>query len=145
MCRESGAPRRPYHVPQISGSARSRVSSTHFQSYTPYTSNNTLIMASVLKVQKKNQTVKDAKGKRKADAMDTDHEEGPSQKRTKNKQRVLMLSSRGVTHRMRHLMNDLEALLPHVKKGETLLSSFVLSPSAHLFRSRLKIGLQKSP
>lgn len=28
-----------------------------------------------------------------------------------------MLSSRGITHRMRHFMNDLEALLPHVKKG----------------------------
>jgi len=38
----------------------------------------------------------------------------------KNKQRVLLLSSRGITHRMRHLMNDLEALLPHVKKDSKL-------------------------
>jgi hypothetical protein len=30
---------------------------------------------------------------------------------------VLLLSSRGITHRMRHLMNDLETLLPHIKKG----------------------------
>jgi hypothetical protein len=29
----------------------------------------------------------------------------------------LLLSSRGITHRMRHLMNDLEVLLPHIKKG----------------------------
>lgn len=34
-----------------------------------------------------------------------------------NKQRVLMLSSRGSTERIRHLMADLEALLPHSKKG----------------------------
>ncbi|CAL1705245.1 unnamed protein product [Somion occarium] len=78
-------------------------------------------MASVLKAQKKNQAVKDVKGKRKADTMDVDDTtEGPSPKRPKNKQRVLLLSSRGVTHRMRHLMNDLEALLPHVKKDAKL-------------------------
>ncbi|RUS35427.1 Brix domain-containing protein [Jimgerdemannia flammicorona] len=34
-----------------------------------------------------------------------------------NKQRVLMLSSRGINFRQRHLMTDLEALLPHSKKG----------------------------
>lgn len=55
------------------------------------------------------------KGKRKADDMDVE-EHAPEPKR-KNKQRVLLLSSRGITHRMRHLMNDLETLLPHVKKG----------------------------
>jgi ribosome biogenesis protein BRX1 len=44
-------------------------------------------------------------------------EEPPKKKR--NKQRVLLLCSRGVTHRMRHLMNDLEALLPHAKKGQS--------------------------
>ncbi|KAI7819116.1 Brix domain-containing protein, partial [Kickxella alabastrina] len=32
------------------------------------------------------------------------------------KQRVLLVASRGVTYRHRHLMNDLEALLPHSKK-----------------------------
>ncbi|KAI0072795.1 Brix-domain-containing protein [Panus rudis PR-1116 ss-1] len=77
-------------------------------------------MATVLKAQKKNQSKLDAKGKRKADDMDVDDAEGPSKKRLKNKQRVLLLSSRGVTHRMRHLMNDLEALLPHVKKDSKL-------------------------
>lgn len=34
----------------------------------------------------------------------------------KNKQRVLILSSRGVTYRHRHLLNDLAAMLPHGKK-----------------------------
>ena len=70
-------------------------------------------MASVLKVQKANAIKAEGKGKRKADSIDVD--EPPVQK--KNKQRVLLLSSRGINHRMRHLMNDLEALLPHVKKG----------------------------
>ncbi|GJE96441.1 Ribosome biogenesis protein BRX1 [Phanerochaete sordida] len=75
-------------------------------------------MTSVLKAQEKNARKADAKGKRKADAMDVD--EQPSQKRPRNKQRVLLLSSRGVTHRMRHLMNDIEVLLPHVKKDSKL-------------------------
>ncbi|KAL2135857.1 hypothetical protein VTI74DRAFT_6620 [Chaetomium olivicolor] len=34
----------------------------------------------------------------------------------KNKQRVLILSSRGVTYRHRHLLNDLAAMLPHGRK-----------------------------
>ncbi|KAH9928542.1 Brix-domain-containing protein [Epithele typhae] len=71
-------------------------------------------MASLLKEQKK------AKGKRKADAMDVDQGDAPVTKKPRNKQRVLMLSSRGITHRMRHLMNDLEVLLPHVKKDSKL-------------------------
>lgn len=77
-------------------------------------------MASVLKAQKDNASAK-AKGKRKAENMDLDgaHEDTViDNKKRRNKQRVLMLSSRGITHRMRHLMNDLEALLPHVKKGK---------------------------
>lgn len=61
------------------------------------------------------------KGKRKAAALDLDGDGDVSAnvaaKKKRNKQRVLLLSSRGITHRMRHLMNDLEALLPHVKKG----------------------------
>lgn len=76
-------------------------------------------MASILKAQKANATKADAKGKRKANDMDGDHDtEVVAAKRKKNKQRVLLLSSRGITHRMRHLMNDLEVLLPHVKKGK---------------------------
>ena len=95
-------------------------SSQKYWAIQDHTALNLIIMASVLKAQKKNQSVKDSKGKRKADAMDID-DEVPSPKRLKNKQRVLMLSSRGVTHRMRHLMNDLEVLLPHIKKGKTTL------------------------
>lgn len=78
-------------------------------------------MASILKAQKINALKADAKGKgkRKADEMDVDEKDkAVSLKKRKNKQRVLLLSSRGITHRMRHLMNDLEVLLPHVKKGE---------------------------
>ncbi|KAJ7333311.1 Brix domain-containing protein [Mycena albidolilacea] len=52
--------------------------------------------------------------------MDVDEVEVPQPKKKKNKQHVLLLSSRGITHRMRHFMNDLEVLLPHVKKDSKL-------------------------
>ena len=85
-------------------------------------------MASVLKAQSANAKISDKRGKRKLDALDVEEENeetSPSEsKKRKNKQRVLLLSSRGITHRMRHLMNDLEALLPHVKKGELSNRSF---------------------
>ncbi|KAI6109703.1 Brix-domain-containing protein [Pisolithus sp. B1] len=58
-------------------------------------------------------------GKRKRQAVEIEAENDVQPKR-RNKQRVLMLSSRGVTHRMRHLMSDLESLLPHVKKESKL-------------------------
>ena len=38
----------------------------------------------------------------------------------KNKQRVLILSSRGITFRQRHLLNDLYVLLPHSRKDAKL-------------------------
>jgi ribosome biogenesis protein BRX1 len=75
-------------------------------------------MASVLKAQIANAAK--AKGKRISEDLSggvKDVEETRPAKKAKNKQRVLLLSSRGITHRMRHLMNDLEVLLPHVKKG----------------------------
>lgn len=80
-------------------------------------------MASVAKVQEVNAQKAARKGKRKhdddADVVMADRDASPPpEKKRKNKQRVLLLSSRGVTHRMRHLMNDLEALLPQVKKGK---------------------------
>lgn len=78
-------------------------------------------MASVLKAQSSN--VAKGKGKRKLEDVDGDvtmaGSEVSAPKRKKNKQRVLLLSSRGITHRMRHLMNDLEVLFPHVKKGKS--------------------------
>lgn len=75
-------------------------------------------MSSVLRAQKANAAKAEAKGKlkRKADDVDID-DEAAVQPKKRNKQRVLLLSSRGVTHRMRHLMSDLETLLPHTKKG----------------------------
>ncbi|KAH9930596.1 ribosome biogenesis protein BRX1 [Fomitopsis serialis] len=81
-------------------------------------------MASLLKTQKANAAKVDAKGKGKRKAeefVDADEEiQAPAPKKMKNKQRVLLLSSRGITHRMRHLMNDIETLLPHVKKDSKL-------------------------
>jgi hypothetical protein len=88
-------------------------------------------MAPVFKVHEKKDTaiVEKRKGKkRKVDDLNEDGQgddvvsTGPSpNKKKRNKQRVLLLSSRGITHRMRHLMNDLETLLPHVKKGVLVL------------------------
>ncbi|KAK0741727.1 Brix domain-containing protein [Apiosordaria backusii] len=55
----------------------------------------------------------------KADKMDIDDDakNGSSSSGVrKNKQRVLILSSRGVTYRHRHLLNDLAAMLPHGRK-----------------------------
>lgn len=105
-------------------------------------------MASILKAQKVNESKR--QGKRKAVDLDVDgdvpmsttangvgEEEGEGKvvkKVKRNKQRVLLLSSRGITHRMRHLMNDLEALLPHVKKGafvDHLFFGWVLTMSFH--------------
>ena len=80
-------------------------------------------MASVLKAQSSNAAKLEEKGKGKRKLVDAEEDhamtdgEVPAKKK-KNKQRVLLLSSRGVTYRMRHFMNDLEALLPHVKKGK---------------------------
>lgn len=42
--------------------------------------------------------------------------EAPPNGVKKNKQRVLILSSRGVTHRHRHLLTDLATLLPHSRR-----------------------------
>ncbi|KAN0064515.1 Ribosome biogenesis protein brx1 [Thecaphora frezii] len=60
-----------------------------------------------------------AKGKRKADDAAPDDAAAAAGVR-RNKQRVLMLPSRGVTSRMRHLINDLETLMPHSKKDSKL-------------------------
>lgn len=47
---------------------------------------------------------------------DNDQRTGPR----KNRQKLLILSSRGVTYRHRHLLNDLAALLPHARKDAKL-------------------------
>ncbi|SNX84727.1 related to BRX1 - Essential nucleolar protein required for biogenesis of the 60S ribosomal subunit [Melanopsichium pennsylvanicum] len=67
------------------------------------------------------QASKASKGKRKADAADDDSSANNNVVPIRrNKQRVLMLPSRGVTSRMRHLINDLESLMPHAKKDSKL-------------------------
>ena len=94
-------------------------------------------MATLFKVQKRHAAKIEAKEREKNENVNTKLEvkrpreeeeetadvnmDGPPKKR-RNKQRVLMLCSRGATHRMRHLINDLEALLPQVKKGTFSLS-----------------------
>jgi len=40
----------------------------------------------------------------------------------KNKQRLLVIASRGITHRFRHLMNDVMKLLPHSTKDAKVSS-----------------------
>lgn len=42
------------------------------------------------------------------------------QKDEKYKQRVLAITSRGITHRLRHLMKDFVTLLPHAKMDSKL-------------------------
>ncbi|KAF7543778.1 hypothetical protein G7Z17_g10472 [Cylindrodendrum hubeiense] len=42
--------------------------------------------------------------------------DAPSNGIKRNKQRVLILSSRGVTYRHRHLLNDIASMLPHSRK-----------------------------
>lgn len=79
-------------------------------------------MASVYKSmskQKPNTTFKtSSNGLSEKDATDT---------RPKNRQRVLMLTSRGVTYRHRHLLADLNALLPHSRKDAKLDTKTQLS------------------
>lgn len=46
-----------------------------------------------------------------------------------NKQRVLIFSSRGVTARYRHLMEDLRAIIPHHKTESKVRPAFVRAPA----------------
>ncbi|CAG8952121.1 hypothetical protein HYFRA_00000859, partial [Hymenoscyphus fraxineus] len=47
-------------------------------------------------------------------------EDTPANGIKRNKQRVLILSSRGITYRHRHLLNDIASLLPHSRKDAKL-------------------------
>ncbi|RKF61569.1 Ribosome biogenesis protein BRX1 [Golovinomyces cichoracearum] len=47
-------------------------------------------------------------------------EESQTSEVKKNKQKVLILSSRGITYRQRHLLNDVASLLPHSRKDAKL-------------------------
>jgi hypothetical protein len=61
----------------------------------------------------------------------------------KNKQRVLVLASRGITQRYRHLMEDVLTLLPHSVKESKFdqvifeVKSHHLLCSLHLFRNTI--------
>ncbi|BFZ60730.1 Ribosome bioproteinsis protein brx1 [Saitoella coloradoensis] len=67
-------------------------------------------MATVYKIQS---------GEKSKASVEEEEEDGkPHSRKIKNK--VLVLSSRGVTYRQRHLMADLEAMLPHSKKDAKL-------------------------
>ncbi|CAG8557812.1 2662_t:CDS:2 [Paraglomus occultum] len=50
----------------------------------------------------------------------TSKEDDDAKNVTKYKQRVLILASRGINHRQRHLLNDLAVLTPHFKKDSKL-------------------------
>ncbi|KAI9360944.1 Brix domain-containing protein [Pilaira anomala] len=55
-----------------------------------------------------------------AELVKTKSNDRKSKDKRINKQRVMMLSSRGVTFRYRHLLTDLESLMPHSKKDAKL-------------------------
>jgi ribosome biogenesis protein BRX1 len=98
-------------------------------------------MSSVLKAATDVQKRKD-KGKGKSKAESNGDEEVRSENKQKpRKDKNLLISSRGVTQRMRHLMNDLEALLPHTKKGKLHLLSF----NGYELMNRLEIRFQVIP
>ncbi|KAJ1670220.1 Karyopherin transporter [Coemansia sp. RSA 25] len=61
-------------------------------------------------------TLRDIADLAKSEYQDVDDVLEEREKRSDIKQRILMVASRGVTFRQRHLMNDLEVLLPHSKK-----------------------------
>ncbi|KFY24872.1 hypothetical protein V493_04981 [Pseudogymnoascus sp. VKM F-4281 (FW-2241)] len=64
------------------------------------------------------------------------NEEGASSIIKRNKQKVLILSSRGVTYRHRHLLNDLHSLLPHSRKDvklDTKTKLYQLNELAELY------------
>ena len=56
-----------------------------------------------------------SKNKKSADPS-SDNKSAIAEKKWMNKQRTLLISSRGVTYRHRHLISDLNSLLPHSRK-----------------------------
>jgi ribosome biogenesis protein BRX1 len=63
-------------------------------------------------------------------------DEAPKDGVKRNKQKVLILSSRGVTYRHRHLLNDIYSLLPHSRKDvklDTKTKLYQLNELAELY------------
>jgi hypothetical protein len=56
----------------------------------------------------------------------SDKEQAETEATEKYRQRVLVITSRGITHRFRHLMKDVCALLPHSKMDSKLDSKSML-------------------
>ena len=82
--------------------------------------------------------------KRKAEEISAEEvvEEVPEKARSgyTNKQRLLILSSRGITARYRHLQEDLKLLIPHHKKDSKLDSKGdITSEPAHHTKVRMNI------
>lgn len=73
----------------------------------------------VARPSKKSKVDVKGKGKEKKTTVPT-LDAGGKEAIVKRKDKVLMLSSRGTTQRMRHLMLDLETILPHIKKDAKL-------------------------
>ena len=69
---------------------------------------NTLLMAATYKRLKQEQ--------QELASLDSGAAAGAPLEKKKNKQRVLVLASRGITQRYRHLMEDFLTLLPHSVK-----------------------------
>ncbi|ODV84474.1 hypothetical protein CANARDRAFT_29023 [[Candida] arabinofermentans NRRL YB-2248] len=53
-------------------------------------------------------------------ANKSNNEVSKPEKKRVNRQRVLLISSRGITYRHRHLISDLDSLLPHARKEPKL-------------------------
>lgn len=47
-------------------------------------------------------------------------DQDPSQREWKNRQRTLVISSRGINHIYRHLVTDVIGLIPHAKKDSKI-------------------------
>ena len=73
------------------------------------------------------------KGKDRSNGIDAEHAtvKGAGSKPA-FRQKTLILSSRGITHRMRHMMKDLASLLPHSKTGAGI-SHFASSTTTDAF------------
>lgn len=80
-------------------------------------------MASILRQANKRKAVP-------TDAGEEVQQGGAGEAIRRNKQRVLLIPSRGVTSQMRHLVSDLEVLMPHSKKGEYPVVGAMFSFSA---------------
>jgi ribosome biogenesis protein BRX1 len=86
---------------------------------------------------KASESISQAKGKGKGKGTNIVEGASDKAKSKPRKDKVLLLCSRGVTQRHRHLMRDLEVLLPHTKKGQPFLTGYYHSPCSCSSDSKL--------